>query len=283
MNRRAFTQSLAALFAAPALPPVTLAAASAPLHPYAHVWADYLTRMHNICTPQMLAPFLQTDAAGAQLAHDQLVAQQVLTKSGAAHPKLAAKQPKHAPRQAQSQQAKSTTENKGRQSMPDEPAAQTTRTATPADLPALAKIWYDSWHQSHAAHVPAELVALRTEQDFHRRLQSMETDIITIGPDGAPLGFCALRDGEIYQLFVASTAQGTGAAAKLMRAAENTLIAQGITQTRFDCLPENHRARAFYRKMGWTEGAVETAYVDTSAGKFALDCIVFHKTLGAPA
>lgn len=148
-----------------------------------------------------------------------------------------------------------------------------------ADLDALADIWFQGWHSAHAEFVPAALTALRTRDDFRRRLAEMPDDVITLGPIGAPLGFIALRDGEIYQLFLSSSARGTGAAKTLMQAGENRLRADGVKQTRFECIPENTRARAFYTKMGWQEGGIETAYVDTSEGKFPLDCLIFHKTL----
>lgn len=89
MNRRQFTQSLAALFATPALPAASLATTPTGAAPAsAYFWADYMTRMHNRCTPDMLAPFFKADKALAKTIHSQLVAENVLTSTGHAHPDL---------------------------------------------------------------------------------------------------------------------------------------------------------------------------------------------------
>ena len=72
MNRRQFTQALAALFAAPTVPSMAaLAPASGTLPPAAYFWADYMTRLHNRCTAEMLAPFFKADAALAKTIHSQ--------------------------------------------------------------------------------------------------------------------------------------------------------------------------------------------------------------------
>jgi hypothetical protein len=40
--------------------------------------------------------------------------------------------------------------------------------------------------------------------------------VSVIGPIGAPLGFCMLKDDELYQLYVAAEARGVGAAAAVI-------------------------------------------------------------------
>jgi GNAT superfamily N-acetyltransferase len=144
---------------------------------------------------------------------------------------------------------------------------------------AVAALWHDAWHETQAPFVPNALISLRTKPDFLRRLIAMGDLARVIGPANAPLGFCATKNDELNQLFVSPQARGTGAAAALVKDAEDRLRAAGTTTAHLDCLKENTAAIRFYEKMGWTAQGVQPATLDTSAGPFALDCIVFTKTL----
>jgi hypothetical protein len=84
------------------------------------------------------------------------------------------------------------------------------RPADPAEIDHLAQLWHDAWHGSHAHLAPPELVRLRTLQSFRDRLAVLLPDIGVVGPAGAPLGLCALKGDELYQLFVTSEAHGSG-------------------------------------------------------------------------
>jgi len=284
MNRRQFTQSLAALFATPALPAVTLAAAPTATAPAAaYFWADYMTRLHSRCTPDMLAPFFRADKTLAKTIHSQLVADNVLTASGHAHPNLLAKQPQKTFGQnsAKRPQSKPETQATKAQKTPMKQAPEI-RAAHPDDHDALAKIWHNGWVESHAEHVPAELTAQRTPDSFHARLTDMlETTLVT-GPIGAPIGFCAIKDNEVYQMYVSPTARGTGSAAALISAGCDAIKSAGHSQAKLDVIAENPRARAFYEKMGWVSQGLQTVDVDLLDGTFPLACIVMTKELITP-
>ncbi|MBB4260293.1 GNAT superfamily N-acetyltransferase [Bradyrhizobium sp. CIR3A] len=94
------------------------------------------------------------------------------------------------------------------------------RPADSTEIDHLAQLWHDAWHGSHAHLAPPELVRLRTLASFRDRLAVMLVDICVVGPSGAPLGLCALKSDELYQLFVSPTAHGTGVAAALIADAE---------------------------------------------------------------
>ncbi|WGI23001.1 GNAT family N-acetyltransferase [Amylibacter sp. IMCC11727] len=280
MNRRQFTQSLAALFATPALPAASLATTPTGAAPAsAYFWADYMTRMHNRCTPDMLAPFFKADKALAKTIHSQLVAENVLTSTGHAHPDLLAKQPAktfgqrdfNRPHSQNKQQVK-----KGRKTMTDTPEI---RAAQPEDHDALTEIWFNGWVESHAAHVPKELVEMRTRDSFHIRLVDMLETTLVSGPIGAPIGFCAIKNNEIYQMYVSPDGRGTGTASALISAGCDAIKAAGHDQARLDVIAQNPRARAFYEKMGWQNEGLQTVNVDTLDGPFPLDCIVMTKEL----
>ncbi|MFO7921073.1 MAG: GNAT family N-acetyltransferase [Nioella sp.] len=153
------------------------------------------------------------------------------------------------------------------------------RPATQDDVPALARLWHAGWHEAHAAYTPAALTRLRTVEDFARRLRDALPDIRMAGPALRPLGFCAIRDDELYQLFVADAARGTGLAGRLLADGETRLAARGVGLARLLVGIGNERAGRFYARHGWQEtGSVETR-VDSSAGPFCLTLRSFAKRL----
>ena len=94
------------------------------------------------------------------------------------------------------------------------------RPATTSEIDRIAQVWFEGWHEAHAHLVPADLTRIRTLESFAERLHPMLPGIRVIGEPGAPLGFCALKDDELYQMFVSRDARGSGAAAALMADAE---------------------------------------------------------------
>jgi ribosomal protein S18 acetylase RimI-like enzyme len=284
MNRRQFTQSLAALLATPAMPAVTVAATPTTTAPAAaYFWADYMTRLHNRCTPDMLAPFFKADKALAKTIHSQLVADNVLTASGHAHPNLLNKQPKKTFGQRDLNRSNSRVKEPAKQeqmnTMTDAPKI---RMAQSEDHDALATIWHNAWHEAHAAHVPKELTAMRTRESLYIRLTNMLATTVVTGPIGAPLGFCAIRNNEVYQMYVSPAARGTGAAAALISAGCDIIKDNGHGTVFLDVIEQNPRARAFYTKMGFVDKRVETVDVDTLEGPYPLECMIMEKELLSP-
>ena len=154
------------------------------------------------------------------------------------------------------------------------------RPATPPDLDPLARLWHDGWREAHLAHVPPELTAKRTLASFRARLDGFGDGLRVAGPAGAPLGFCAIRDDELDQLFVAPAARGSGLAARLLADGEARLAANGITRAHLLCVIENTRAAAFYARQGWQNMGVFREAVQTEDGPYRFDLIRFEKTLG---
>ena len=150
-----------------------------------------------------------------------------------------------------------------------------------ADITPLARIWHAGWHSAHAAHVPAALTALRTEADFADRLARLGDCIRVAGPTGAPHGFCAARDDEIYQMFVDPGAQGSGLAGQLLSDGEARIRAGGHRAAWLWCIPQNARALAFYRRQGWQVDGPTRAALETSAGAYWVDLLKLSKALSA--
>jgi GNAT superfamily N-acetyltransferase len=148
-----------------------------------------------------------------------------------------------------------------------------------SELDELAQLWYESWRDAHAAIVPAELTQARTLDSFKQRLRILRPDVRVVGPIGAPVGFCIVKEDELYQLFVAARARGAGVAATLMADAERRLARGGVTLAWLACAIGNERAARFYEKCGWRRSAVIVSQLETAAGVIPLEVWRYEKAL----
>jgi GNAT superfamily N-acetyltransferase len=71
--------------------------------------------------------------------------------------------------------------------------------------------------------------------------------------DGVPVGYAAFGDGWLRQLGVIPALWGSGRAQALHDCAVTGLEAAGTRPFLLWVLVENHRARAFYRRLGWVD------------------------------
>jgi ribosomal protein S18 acetylase RimI-like enzyme len=156
------------------------------------------------------------------------------------------------------------------------------RAAEEHEIDQLAAIWFDGWQDAHAQIVPAELTRLRTVENFRERLLAALSSIRVIGPPGAPVGFCIVRDDELYQLFVSATSRGSGAAAALIVDAEVRLAATGVENAWLACAIGNARAARFYEKHGWRRAGTMINQAETPNGPFALEVSRYEKSLTRP-
>jgi ribosomal protein S18 acetylase RimI-like enzyme len=153
------------------------------------------------------------------------------------------------------------------------------RGADEAEIAYLAKIWYDGWQDAHANIVPAELTRLRTLKSFRDRLQAALPNVRVVGSSGEPVGFCIVKDDELYQLFVAAESRGSGAAAALIADAEARLSEAGVEIAWLACAIGNERAARFYEKCGWRRAGIVVNHAETSNGTFPLEVWRYEKRL----
>jgi len=123
-------------------------------------------------------------------------------------------------------------------------------------------------------------VRARKLETFRDRLAAALDDTRVIGPVGAPLGLCMLKDDELYQLFVAREARGTGVAAALIADGEARLAARGFATVWLACAIGNERAARFYEKRGWVMAREVVNRLETPEGVFDVAIWRYEKAMG---
>ncbi|MEN6541902.1 GNAT family N-acetyltransferase [Parvibaculum sp.] len=126
----------------------------------------------------------------------------------------------------------------------------TIRLASAGDIPALARVWHDAWHSSHAAIDP-DVAARRPIGFFNERIGTALPNCAVAVVGGDVIGFASWQGDSIGQVFVMPAFHGRGIAALVIGAAEDALRDEGFERITLFCRTGNDRARAFYEKQGW--------------------------------
>jgi len=153
------------------------------------------------------------------------------------------------------------------------------RSARDSEVDALAHLWYAGWQDTHAAILPVELARLRTLDSFRDRLSANIRNVRVAGSSSQPLGFCMLKADELYQLYVAPAARGSGIAAVLLNDGEAWLKSRGVQTAWLACAIGNDRAARFYQKNGWNRVGNMLLQVETTDGDFPLEVWRYEKDL----
>jgi GNAT superfamily N-acetyltransferase len=163
------------------------------------------------------------------------------------------------------------------------PFLEPPRDAEEAEIAHLAKLWYDGWQDAHAQILPAELARARTLESFRDRLHAALPNVRVVGSVGEPMGFCIVKGDELYQLFVAAQARGSGVAAALIADAEARLADAGVEIAWLACAIGNDRAARFYEKRGWRRAGIVVNELEIPNGVFPLEVWRYEKRLHEPA
>ena len=153
------------------------------------------------------------------------------------------------------------------------------RDAEPDEIDQIAKVWFDSWRDAHAQIVPANLTAARTLESLRDRVKASLDELRVVGDRGNPVGFAMVKDDELYQLFVAADARGTGVAAALIADAEERLADYGFRRAWLACAIGNDRAARFYEKQGWRRVGNMISRLQTIDGEMTLEVWRYEKDL----
>ncbi len=135
------------------------------------------------------------------------------------------------------------------------------RSARPADAPALAQIFRDSWRLAYSGIIPStdlDHEIERRDVRWWRRAISSDPNLIIITHGAIIAGYATCgrsrgtrRDtGEVYELYMAPTYQGIGLGEHLFEACRAKLDAMGLRHLIVWALAENDTAKAFYSRCG---------------------------------
>jgi len=166
----------------------------------------------------------------------------------------------------------------------------TIRTARPGDANPIAAVWHESYLASHKELIPPGILGHRTLPTFQERTPAkIGTTIVAVrGSDEAVVGFATEgsgRSGELEQLFVAGSMQGSGVGGRLLRRLEERMASGGVQEAHLMCVKGNEAAIGFYKREGWNpRPETETYRAETADGTgFDLECYRFEKCLqGVP-
>jgi GNAT superfamily N-acetyltransferase len=140
------------------------------------------------------------------------------------------------------------------------------RPARESDLRAVARLYHDVWHETHARFMPAEETGLRTPAFFVERMAGLLPTTLVVERDGMVVGFAAWSGRLLGQLYVDGAHRGSGVAAMLLAETEGRMAQQGIETSELHCVVGNERACRFYERMGWAHvGRVSEAVAGPNA------------------
>ncbi len=139
------------------------------------------------------------------------------------------------------------------------------RPARPEDLPAIRDLQIASWRHAYAGLLPESFLETEVLDVLGERWARMPephwfVDTAWIG--GALAGFVSVDRNRgpgayVDNLHVARASQGHGAGRQLMAGAARRLEAEGAGRLWLTVIRENEGARAFYRRIGGQEGALD--------------------------
>jgi len=130
----------------------------------------------------------------------------------------------------------------------------TTRSATPDDVPVIARLHAEGW-RAFRSFLPEAVWAPRTEE---RRLREwpaalQQRDVVLAEEDGRPVGFvsawCAGGIGHLSTFFVAPEARGRGIGTRLLREGAERLAAEGAEAIVINTFADG-AARALFDRLG---------------------------------
>jgi GNAT superfamily N-acetyltransferase len=157
------------------------------------------------------------------------------------------------------------------------------RRATSNDVGAIARIWHTGWVDGHLGHVPPELVAYRSLDQFITRTRHRVQSMWVAESHGQPVGFVVIKGDELEQIYVDRSARGSGVAAMLLRRAETEIRSAGHRRAWLAVVAGNRRARAFYSRLGWRDAGLFSYMAETEIGPLAVPSHRYEIDLTEPA
>jgi diamine N-acetyltransferase len=156
------------------------------------------------------------------------------------------------------------------------------RAAAPADAAALAELAARTFRETFGADNRPEDLALHIAHAYgmpQQRRELVDPSIATliVEADGEMAGYAQLRFGpaptcvigngpvELWRFYIAQAWHGRGAAQALMRRVESEAVERGGRTLWLGVWERNARAKAFYRKNGFTDVGSHVFMLGTDA------------------
>lgn len=132
--------------------------------------------------------------------------------------------------------------------------------ATPADTPALARVFVRCWRDAYRGVVADEILDALAVDDAEQRWRALVPHVLVArDDDGAAIGmvrFGADEDdrelGHVFSLYVDPAASGAGVGRALLARACAELASAGFSRATLWVFEANARAIRFYRQAGWS-------------------------------
>ena len=153
-----------------------------------------------------------------------------------------------------------------------EAAPAIVRPAAPDDVPSIARIWQEGWHDAHDGRVPDALLRHRTPESYPPRVRERLAHTAVAEVDGSVAGFVVTIDAELEQLYVDAAARGTGVAQALIAHSEQAIAAAGHDEGWLAVVAGNDRAIAFYAKSGWVDSGPFDYQAEIEGGTLPVPC-----------
>lgn len=145
------------------------------------------------------------------------------------------------------------------------------RPARPEDAQTLGPLHVRCWQEAYAHILPEPFLqrldpAVRTDR-FRELIADPEVTLIVAEDDDGIAGFCSFghaRDvadrGEVYAIYLRSSAWGRGLGSGLLLEAQDRL-SETFEEAMLWVLSDNTHARGFYERHGWSPSG-EKQYLD---------------------
>ena len=153
------------------------------------------------------------------------------------------------------------------------------RSIVEAEQDAIAEIYCQAWHESHAPFIPRAVVEHRGLSFFQKRVAGYGTRPVGAAKDDRILGFVLWSDARLEQLWIRGEVRGQGIGGRLLLHAEAEMAAAGATLLELDCMTRNSGARRFYERHGWRIVSAHSKALGTATGEIGVPVWRMEKAL----
>lgn len=153
------------------------------------------------------------------------------------------------------------------------------RDAERSEFPALAALQIRSWRDVYRGIMPDAYLDDEIDRDLNARWEALRPggdDLVLIADEGGIRGFVTVwcqPQPFIDNLHVEPGKRSEGIGSRLMRAAAHRLLQNRYERVSLYVAAKNHRASAFYRKLGGRFGDVQSVHQQFGGNVDAIEIV----------